>query len=290
MDVQMAYLLGMILGNGEIQRGHTETIVSIDIPHKKLETDDLKDASVYVLASTVDIRNIIEPCLETSVAVNSHKRSVTLSFKKANDSYVMKEIVRFIGGGLHHATMKMNKELFDLSLDEKKALLRGIADVTGYVRKSNYAFGNKDEIRVYIEVPKNWDLVIDIANMLKAVDVPIQTIDFGHPNFRDSNLEKYKDGKPNYWKKEHQIKIYANEFIPIGFNVKHKQDALVKYSKRVLLVKKPEDTHKYYWEKPVRKKAKPFHPRVIDPSLPSLIRGKQFSSWTEIASILGYGE
>lgn len=35
MNAQMAYLIGMILGNGEVQRGNEETTVTIDIPHKK---------------------------------------------------------------------------------------------------------------------------------------------------------------------------------------------------------------------------------------------------------------
>lgn len=35
MNNEMAYLLGMVTGNGEIQRGSTETTISIDIPHKK---------------------------------------------------------------------------------------------------------------------------------------------------------------------------------------------------------------------------------------------------------------
>ena len=43
--------------------------------------------------------------------------------------------------------------------------------------------------RVYIEIPGNWQFVIDVANMLKSLDIPVQTIDFGHPNFRDSNLK-----------------------------------------------------------------------------------------------------
>ena len=34
----------------------------------------------------------------------------------------------------------MNEELFSITSDEKKALLRGIADVTGYIRASNIAF------------------------------------------------------------------------------------------------------------------------------------------------------
>lgn len=34
MNAQMAYLLGMILGNGEVQRGNQETTITVDIPHK----------------------------------------------------------------------------------------------------------------------------------------------------------------------------------------------------------------------------------------------------------------
>lgn len=63
MNVEMAYLIGMILGNGEIQRGKKETTITIDIPYKNLRTDDLKDVAIYVKASTVDIRSIIEPLI-----------------------------------------------------------------------------------------------------------------------------------------------------------------------------------------------------------------------------------
>lgn len=38
MNVEMAYLTGMILGNGEIQRGTRETTITIDIPYKNLYT------------------------------------------------------------------------------------------------------------------------------------------------------------------------------------------------------------------------------------------------------------
>lgn len=48
MNIEMAYMLGMILGNGEIQQNATETTVTIDIPYKNLYTDDLKDVAVYV--------------------------------------------------------------------------------------------------------------------------------------------------------------------------------------------------------------------------------------------------
>lgn len=290
MNIEMAYLIGMILGNGEIQRGKTNTTVTIDIPYKNLYTDDLKDVQIYVKASIVDIRSIVEPLIGHNLVVTEEKHSTKMSFSKSNDEYVVREIIRLIGGGRHHSTMKMNSELFNIKTDEKKALLRGMADVTGYIRKSNIAYGEQGAHRVYIEIPRNWDTVIDVANMLKNVDVPVQTIDFGHPNFRDSKLKDYNRGKTNVWKREHQVKIYANEFLPIGFNIKHKQDALEKYSEELLEFKVPEKTHKFYWEKPIRKSNKPIHPGENDMSLPPEIRGKHFNSWTELAGKLGYGE
>lgn len=290
MNIEMAYLLGMILGNGEIQRDNTETRVTIDIPHKNLYTDDMKDVRVYVKASTVDIRAIVEPLIGHNLTVTQEKHSTVMTFVKPNDEYTTREIMRFIGGGKHHSTMRMNPDLFSITIDEKKALLRGIADVTGYIRKSNIAFGQDGAHRVYIEIPGNWYMVIDIANMLKAVDVPVQNIDFGHPNFRDGELKKYNQGKPYFWKKEHQVKIFANEFLPIGFNIKHKQEALEKYSDELLEFIDPAKTHKFYWEKPIKRKTRPSHPHESDEYLPIEIRGKHFDSWTDLARLLGYGE
>lgn len=290
MNVEMAYLLGMILGNGEIQQDSNETKITIDIPHKNLYTDDMKDTAIYVKASLFDIQSILEPLIGQHLKQSETEHSTKITFTKSNNEYVVREILRLVGSGTHHSTMKMNEELFSISTDEKKALLRGIADVTGYIRKSNIAFGQDGAHRVYIEIPGNWYMVIDIANMLKAVDIPVQTIDFGHPNFRDSNVDKYNEGKKYYWKKEHQVKIFANEFLPIGFNIKHKQEALERYSEELLEFIDPEKTHKFYWEKSVRRKAKPHHPCENDNVLPVEIRGKHFESWTDLAGLLGYGK
>lgn len=286
----MAYLIGMILGNGEIQTDAHNCNVTIEIPYKNLYTDDLKDVGIYVKASVVDIRAIVEPLIGNALTITQNKHSTRLSFFKPINEYVTREILRLIDGGKRHSTMKMNPELFTLAPDEKKALLQGIADVTGYIRRSNIAFGQEGAHRVYIEIPGNWYMVIDIANMLKDVDVPVQTIDFGHPNFRDSNLKKYNEGKPNYWKKEHQVKIFANEFLPIGFNIKHKQEALEKLASEALEFLDPNKTHLFYWQKPRKPGSKPSHPGENDSSLPQEIRGKHFDSWQDLAEALGYAE
>lgn len=276
MNNQMAYLVGMILGNGEVQRDIDSTTITIEIPHKNLKDDEGLEVSVYVKSSLIDIRNVIEPLLGKSVKITQSKSATKVSFKKSNEDYTMREILRFIGCGVHHSSMTMNDELFDMSIDEKKELLRGVADVTGYIRKSNIAYGQEGCHRVYIEIPGNWQFVIDIANMLKTLDIPVQTIDFGHPNFRDSNLKKYSEGKIYYWKKEHQIKIWANEFLPIGFNIVHKQRALERYAEELLDYIDEDKTHQFYWEKAVRVRKKPMHPMENDEQLPEKIRGKHF--------------
>lgn len=290
MNINMAYLIGMILGNGEIQRGPQTTTITIDIPHKNLYTDDGKNTEIYVKASLVDIFAMITPLLGTQVAHTSSKNSTKISFTKNNDDYTTSEIVRLIGAGVHHNNMTLSPELFDLTVDEKKSLLRGFADVTGYIRRSNIAFGQPGNHRVYMEIPGNWQLVIDIANMLKDVDIPVQTIDFGHPNFRDSNLKKYNEGKPYYWKKEHQLKIWALEFVPVGFNIKHKQEALINLSIEQEQYQDRSQTHLYYWEKQTKHKTKPIHPGENDESLPEEIRGRHYESWTDLAGDLGYHE
>lgn len=290
MNTQMAYLIGMILGNGEVQRKSDTTTITVELPHKNLIDDEGREVSVYVKSSLADIRGIVEPLIGYSLPISQTKRATQFSFTMPNADYTMREILRFIGNGVHHSTMTMNDELFGMKTDEKKELLRGIADVTGYIRKSNIAFGQDGCHRVYIEIPGNWQMVIDIANMLKDLDIPVQTIDFGHPNFRDSNLKKYNEGKPYYWKKEHQVKIWANEFLSIGFNIVHKQRALERYADELLDYLDEEKTHQFYWQKTIRRKEKPTHPMENDESLPLSIRGKHYESWTELAKELGYGE
>ena len=97
MNADMSYLLGMILGNGEVQRGPSTTTVTIDIPYKNLYTDDMKDVAIYVKASIVDIRSIVEPLLDHSLVVTQTKHSTKLSFTKSNKEYVVREILRLIG-------------------------------------------------------------------------------------------------------------------------------------------------------------------------------------------------
>lgn len=290
----MAYLLGAICGNGEIKRGSKQTTISIDIPHKKLETEDFKDVLIYVKASIADIRKVLEPLLGTNIDFIQNKTSTIFYFTKDNNEYLIREILRYIGNATSHVNIRIHKDVFNFTYDEKIYFLRGFSDVTGYVRRSNCYHGIHYMHRVYLEIPQNWHLTIDICNLLKDVGVPVQNIDWAHPNIRDGKLTKYKEGNQNFWKKEHQIKIFVNEFEPIGFAVIHKNNALLQFSAELKKGIQHEGrniksiTHKFYWERREVNRIKPKHPGENDIFIPQEIRGKHYNSWTQIAKDLGY--
>ena len=138
MNNEMAYLLGMVTGNGEIQRGVNETTVVIEIPHKKSETEFQKDVAIYVKASITDIRQVLEPLLGTSLMFNQSANVSYLSFSKSNEDYLMREILRYIGRATSHENIRISPEVFSFTEDERRQFIKGFADVTGYIRKSNY--------------------------------------------------------------------------------------------------------------------------------------------------------
>lgn len=295
MNVEMAYLLGMIAGNGALQRGPLETTITIQLPHKKLYTEFQNDVGVYVKASITDIRHVLEPLLGTNLSFIQNQNVSIISFRKANEDYLMRELLRYVDGATSSNNIRISPEVFSFSLDERKQFIKGFGDVTGYIRRSNYAY-KEPNYRVYFEIPHNWFLVIDFCNLLKSVDIPVQAIDWAHPNMRDGNLTKYNQGKKDFWKKEHQIKVWALEYETIGFVVLHKQEALDYFAKKqaepfIIEGKDPKKTlHKYYWEKQSRIKKKPIHPGEDDIFIPAVIRGKHYDSWVQIASDLGYKE
>lgn len=294
MNNEMAYLLGMICGNGEVKRDGNNTTISVEIPHKVIKTGEFHDIPLYVRASISNIRNILEPLISNGILSTQSRNATTLYFTKPNSDYLIREILRYTGTGTSHTNMRIHADIFNFSYDERRLFLKGFSDTTAYIRRSNAERGIEYMHRVYIEIPQNWYMVVDICNLLKSIDIPVQNIDWAHPNIRDGKLTKYNQGYPNFWKKEHQIKIYANEFEKIGFGIEHKNIALNTYAQELKTAfsihgqQAENRTHKYYWETRTVNKNKPIHPGEIDEFIPIEVRGKHYNSWKHLAKDLGY--
>ncbi len=299
LNADIAYMLGMIVGKGQIIRGNRETDIIINIPHKNLEIEG-QNTQQSIKVSLLDIVGRLKPLVGTAINWDTSKTNIAyISFSKSNGDYLIRTINTYLKNKISWRNFRVPKEVFDASRDIKIEFLRGFADVTAHMRKSNVAW--KDfEYRVYVEIMTNWEVCIDIANLLKELDIPVHTIRWAHPNIVDSNLKYYNKGNRNY--KEHQIKIWAEEFEKVGFNIEHKNRLLKKFAdlNRANWIKhspkkmrgKPisEKHHKYYWETREIKKKKQSHPDENHPSIHPKIRGKHFDSWRTIAKELGYHE
>lgn len=314
-NAELSYLLGMIAGKGQIIRDNAQTTIIIEIPHKNLTSEGM-DAKLSVKASLDDIRNIIEPLIGVRLLSTQTSYKTVLKFTKNNQDFLIREINRYYGRLNSCKDFRVPKEVFGFSADMKQQFMIGLADVTAHMRSSNSAFGKPFNHRAYIEIPVNWFMVVDIGNLLVDLDIPIHTIDWAHPNMRDPKLKYYNQGKNEAWFKEHQIKIYADEFEKIGFRIDHKMKALrnlassnreewnkvvnekigiartaanrEKWMKKLNRIDLAH--HNYYWQTKDIIKPKPIHPMEHSDKIPDIIRGKHFDSWKEICIALGYKE
>lgn len=302
LNPDIAYLLGMIVGKGQIIRDNRETEIIIDIPHKNLVIEG-ENTQQSVKSSLLDIVGRLKTLVGANMEWDTSRQNVAhISFSKPNGDYLIRTINTYLKNHVSWRDVKIPQEIFSATKDIKLEFLRGIADVTAHIRKSNIAW--KDyEHRVYVEIMVNWELCIDIANLLKELDVPVQTIRFAHPNIVDPNLKRYSAGSKEFWNKEHQIKVWAEEFERIGFNIDHKNKLLKKFadlnrknweeasneSKKYKGKPISEIHHKFYWETKEINKTKDKHPEEKSTKLPQKVR-KHFNSWKDMAKELGYNE
>jgi len=107
--------------------------------------------------------------------------------------------------------------------------------------------------------------------------IPIQYIGYGHPNIRG--------GKGTSWAKEHQMKIYAEDFSSIGFYISHKNEALEELAEFNNQHFKSQQTLCSGID--TRPKIKSPRPDETHEKLPKEINGKHFDSFRQICKCLG---
>jgi len=213
--------------------------------------------------------------INTQKVISDKKLSLVLRWQQEDIAWLF---IKYLINGTRFSyhDFLIPEPIFETTEANKKEFLRGLADVTAYVRNSN-----RDQVgkhRVYIEISnKNWFLSTQICQLSQSLNVPTQFIGYGHPNIRG--------GSGTSWAKEHQIKIYAEDFEKIGFYISHKNEAL----------KELADYNKVNFDKKQslctgkssRKVVKEPHPHEKHEKLPSEINGQHFDNFKEICKCLG---
>ena len=165
-----------------------------------------------------------------------------------------------------------------------REFLRGFADVSGNIRRSNY--DRNGFHRVYLDVLNaNWTLPVQLCQLLqKRLKVPVHEILWGHPNLRDPQA-KHLEQSPF---REHQLRIYAHDFLQVGFYIRHKHEVLEKLAdeNRKRIYQGMSDPSSPC-EGIRRFRFKESHPLESDERLPEHLRGRHFDAYWQICAACG---
>ena len=284
VDNDLAYLLGAIVARGEIFRENSITRIIIHYPFRNLEVEGINTVINVPEKLSLGLDKIVKRFNELGfdrVQKEPLESEVQIIIEMKTGGIVDRVLKCHLGDATSHAEFHVPRAIFQATDVNKLEFMRGYADVAGHVRKSN-AYKNGRH-RVYIDVLNpNWHLPVELCQLLQDhLKVPVQTITWGHPNIRDPR-GKDREGA---WAREHQIKVFADEYERIGFYIDYKMDVLhqlAEYNRTHNLV-----SNLKFCDCEPSKKTKPPHPAENDLRLPDNIRGMHFNSYREICRVMG---
>ncbi|MFH0948698.1 MAG: hypothetical protein V1833_06870 [Elusimicrobiota bacterium] len=290
LDLDMAYLLGLIVGRGTIREISGMRQIVIEYPFKSLEAKGIKqiyDTKDKILLSLDETVSRLGELIEVIPKKVSAERSISIVIESTKYGLLWRNIDQLLKNKKSFREMEIPDILFVESEDVKKEFLRGFADVTGSI-----GTGGRDQAgrhRVYISVLNdNWKLPIQICRLLQEppLSIPVNTIDWGHPNIRDGNVKEYNEGREQAWAREHQLKIYAECYEGVGFRITHKNEILKELA---------EENKKNFSGRSIklcipvekRKKQRQPHPEEMSDKLPDELKGKHCNTYWEVCLNLG---
>ncbi len=287
LDPDVSYFLGLLTARGEISEVGSVRRITIQFPFKNLQVVGIKKSFIQKneleLGLQPSIRRISE-LTEAAMRQDATEHSVVLTIESLKNTMFWRDIRLLMGGGQSHLEFQIPKEIYEADDVIKKEFLRGYADVAGSARTSNVDQAGKH--RVYLDVLNpNWHLPVQLCHLMQDhLQIPLQTITYGHPNLRDPKGKEYKAGRKDAWAREHQLKIYCEAFEKVGFYMKHKQEILVELAG----YNRKKFGRAHFCNPPKRLGESKFkHPGEKSDKLPKEIRGRHYMSYWQICGDLG---
>jgi hypothetical protein len=125
-------------------------------------------------------------------------------------------------------SFEIPKLIFSSDKECKIEFINGLIDTSGFFNSGGWlnrtGKNGEGRMRGYFQIVRNWTLPVQICNFLsEEFNLSIQTIDWGHPNTRDSNMKDYYDSNPLSWSREHQVKFFPEYYKIFKIRIKHKE-------------------------------------------------------------------
>lgn len=184
--------------------------------------------------STIESLNtVIIPFLSQEIQArydiigNDHITCLIIDFKDNNVEF--NNIVEIMNGKYSFDSFDIPESIYKASRKQKIEFVNGLLDAAGFFNSGGwYPRNGKNSsarMRAYFQIVRNWQMPVSICNFIKTeFELPIQTIDWGHPNIRDGSMKDYFESNTSSWSREHQIKFLPEYYINIfKLRLAHKQ-------------------------------------------------------------------
>jgi len=317
----LSYLMGLTIGRGKIFRSQWRVLV--EFPHKnpvltgiahcdrcgwlatgferlrcknpecRREVPSSVKPKYEQQRETIEsVRNVIVPFLTSEIdcqfriGAGSDSTHLILDLNASKSAWNFL-LAAFSEGDSHH-DLRIPVEAGEWGDEQKLELINGLLDTAGFANAGSWlprdGSNGHGRMRLYFQIVRNWELVVDIDNFLRSqFRVPIQTIDWGHPNIRSSSGAEDSTSAST---REHQIKIFPEYMSMFRFRVSCKQslfDDLVAHNLRVGF----DQVEDWFPPAPISdREIKPSHPAEEDPRMPSKVR-RHFDKFWQINLALG---
>lgn len=278
MDADVAYLLGMIMVRGTFHIERDIKRLLIHFPYQLMEVKGLPNSRLKfnqeteIRLSLEDVRRRINELLEVNVDSEKSTYEVTLKATFTKNTMSWRNLRLLCGNKFSYREFCIPEAMFDMPEDIQREFMRGIADASASPSDADRNQIGLQRIVIQFQYP-NWILPIQVCRLLQEnLGVNVQHILWGHPNTRTPG----QAGES--WAKEHRLRIYTEDFAPIGFNFKYKQKILDQMVKFNLKQRRTETKPCNPKIKKVRGDGKPKHPAENSKKLPEWLRGKHFDA------------
>jgi len=287
LDNDVAYLLGMILLRGSFYQDRDIRRLIIQFPYKSLKIKTLPksklkiDKDIAIKLSLEQVRNRVQELLGADTQIISLKNEIRLVASFLKNTMAWRNLTSIFENKRNFLEFSLPKVIFSAPLDIQKDFVRGIADSASSPSPSD-ADQSKTQ-RIVIEFPhKNWYLPIQVCKLLQEnLNIKVSHILWGHPNIRTPTQKDSKN-----WAKEHRMRIFAQDFVSIGYNFEYKQqifNELVEWN----LKQKPNQQTNFCNPKIKKPRLKHIkHKDEKSKSLPKCLR-KHFDAYFQICLALG---
>lgn len=229
--------------------------------------------------------------IEADYQILGNKSMTLLIIDLSKNTEYFQKIVDIFKPHISFDRFHIPKIIYACKKELKIEYVNGLLDTSGFPSPGGWL--NRDgenghgRMRSYFQIVRNWYLPVEIDNFLRSeFDLPIHTIDWGHPNIRDGNLEDYFNANPTSWGREHQVKFFPEYYTDFHFRISSKQSLFKELIDHNLNVKFSNREDWFPPTKITKSRIKAFHPGENDIRIPKPAR-KHFDAFWQINLALG---